>query len=391
MGKVNYAANINQIMDFYKVGHSSAGLASTCFFFSYAVGQVVHGLLCKKYNLKWMIFIGLMLSGAINFIVAISNTFTIIAYLWLLNGFTMSILWPSLVRTLSENIGKKDMAKVSVIMGTTVAAGTCLIYALSALFVKINFKLSFYLPAIIFLVVACVWLFSYSPIVKRVKEEYEQEESVIVEEKTAQAETFNKSLLVLSIVMLAIYGVATNLIKDGLTTWVPSILKEQYHLDSAFSIILTLALPMVALLGNVFAVRLHKKIPDYVLHAAVLFLCSGVVIGGVIASLSLNQFWLTLAGFTVVCLFVSSSNSIITSIFPLFMKGKVNSGLMAGLLNGFCYLGSTLSSYGLGAIADHFGWITVFWVLFAVCVVVCGGAFIYFVIRKNLMRVGDKR
>ena len=187
----------------------------------------------------------------------------------------------------------------------------------------------------------------------------------------------------LSIVMLCIYGVATNLIKDGLTTWVPSILKEQYDLDSSFSIILTLALPMVAIFGNIFAVKLHKKIPDYVLHVVVLFLCSGAIIGGVIAGLSLNQFWLTLVGFSIVCLLVSSANSLITSIFPLFMKGKVNSGLTAGLLNGFCYLGSTLSSYGLGAIADAAGWIAVFWVLLSVCIMVCAGAFVYLLIKRR--------
>ena len=183
--------------------------------------------------------------------------------------------------------------------------------------------------------------------------------------------------------MLCVYGVATNLIKDGLITWVPSILKEQYNLDSSFSIILTLALPMVAIFGNIFAVRLHKKVPDFVLHTALLFLCSGGIIGGVIAGLSLNQFLLTLVGFSIVCLLVSSANSLLTSIFPLFMKGKVNSGLTAGLLNGFCYLGSTLSSYGLGAIADAAGWIAVFWVLLSVCIMVCAGAFVYLLIKRR--------
>ena len=53
------------------------------------------------------------------------------------------------------------------------------------------------------------------------------------------------------------------------------------------------------------------------------------------------------------------------------MKGKVNSGLIAGVLNGFCYVGSTLSTYGLGAIADTAGgWTAVFYTLFFVCVFV---------------------
>ena len=137
---------------------------------------------------------------------------------------------------------------------------------------------------------------------------------------------------------------------------------------------------MVAIFSNVFAVRLHNKIPDYVLHSAFLFACSWGIIAGVIGGGSLNQFVLTLIGFTLVYFLVSSSNSIITSIFPLFMKGKVNAGRIAGILNGFCYLGSTLSSYGLGEIVDVFGWEMVFWTLFWVCLMVCICAVIYVII-----------
>ena len=191
-GKVNYSANINEVMSFYQVDHSTAGLASTFFFFAYAIGQVVNGLFCKKYNLKWMIFFSLCTSGLINFIVGISNNFTIVKYLWLLNGFAMSVLWPSLIRTLSENVSKKYMSKASVVMGTTVATGTFLIYALSALFVKLDFKLSFYLPACLFLIVAFLWLFSFSGIVQKAREESDQEETKTEMQTEQKITDFNK-------------------------------------------------------------------------------------------------------------------------------------------------------------------------------------------------------
>lgn len=383
-GKVNYAANINQIMAYYQVDHSAAGLASTLFFFAYAIGQVVNGLLCKKYNLKWMIFISLITSGTINFIVGISQNFVLVQLLWLINGFSMSILWPTLIRTLSENLSKQNMPKASMVMGTTVATGTFFIYALSSLFVNFDFKLSFYIPSAIFLTVALLWLFTASKLINKAREENEQEEAEMLATATASKEPFIKALLFLSIGMLSFYGVATNLIKDGLVTWIPSILKEQYELDSSFSIILTLALPAVAIFANAFAVRMHKKISDYVLHAATLFLGSGIIIAVIILALPLNQFVVTLLGFTAVCFLISSSNSLITSIFPLFMKGKVNSGLIAGILNGCCYLGSTLSSYGLGLIADKMGWNAVFWTLLIVCGIVCLSSIVYMVAKKMI-------
>ena len=153
-------------------------------------------------------------------------------------------------------------------------------------------------------------------------------------------------------------------------------------LADSLSIILTLTLPVLSIFGNSMAITIHKRIPNFVYHTAVMFALSGIIIGGVIAGLSLGQFVPTLLGFGMVCLFVSSCNSLITSIFPLFMKGKLNSGLMAGLLNGCCYVGSTISSYGLGYVADEHGWGMVFWILLAVCALVIALSLIYMLICR---------
>jgi len=53
---------------------------------------------------------------------------------------------------------------------------------------------------------------------------------------------------------------------------------------------------------------------------------------------------------------------------PLYWKDTANSGLLAGVLNGFCYLSSTISAYGLGLVADNGGWKSVFILLFSLCI-----------------------
>ena len=97
------------------------------------------------------------------------------------------------------------------------------------------------------------------------------------------------------------------------------------------------------------------------------FIFISALILGIIGVLSFKLVVLLLI-FLILASFLSSSlNSLITSIFPLFMRGKVNSGLFAGVLNGFCYMGSALSSYGLGAVADNFGWTAVFYTIGIFC------------------------
>ncbi len=373
LGKVNYSANITQIIDFYGISKAEAGLAPTFFFFAYGVGQVFNGLFCKKYNIKWMVFVSLMVSAIINLIIAVSTNFVIIKWLWLLNGFVLSTLWPTLVRLLSESLPKKDLGTSSVVMGTTVATGTLIIYALSSLFAAFNkFKLSFYTAAIAVLVVSVIWLVLYNKAVRDAKSEMKEEsapEKETNDDSNSQENSINKKIFYAMIVVLCFCAIGVNLIKDGLTTWVPSILKEEFAMTDSLSILLTLLLPVLSVFGNAFALKIHNKIPDYINHCVVVFAVIAVFIGVIIGSLKLELVVFMLVSLIVVNFFASSLNSLVTSIFPLFMRGMVNSGLIAGILNGFCYLGSTISSYGLGTIADNFGWTYVFWTLMGFCIV----------------------
>ena len=176
LGKVNYSANITQMVDYYQISKAEAGMVPSFFFFAYGIGQVVNGFLCKKYNIKWMIFLSLFVSAVINLIVALTPNFEIVKWLWMINGFVLSILWPTLVRLLSGALPQKDLGKSSVIMGTTVATGTLVIYGLSSVFAMFDmFKLSFYTASFLELIVAVLWIFLYKKAFKCACEEKEKE------------------------------------------------------------------------------------------------------------------------------------------------------------------------------------------------------------------------
>jgi len=370
-GKVNYSANITQIIEFYGVSKTQAGAVPTFFFFSYGIGQVVHGIFCKRYCIKWTVFFSLTVSSAINFILALRPDFSLIKWLWLINGFVLSLLWPTLIRMLSERMPRTKLGTSSVVMGTTVAVGTLVIYGLSSVYAALNcFQLSFYTAAFSVFAVAVIWLLFYQRYQGVALEQKEESDASEIQpkERGTQSDSAGKgSGFLATVSVLCFCAIGVNLIKDGLTTWVPSILKEEFGMNDALSILLTLFLPVLAIFGNVCALKLHKKIPDYVNHCALVFAVIAVLIGMIIGSLVLEWVAFMLIGLVSVNFLASSLNSLITSIFPLFMKGRANSGFFAGVLNGFCYVGSTVSSYGLGAIADRFGWIFVFWALMAFC------------------------
>ncbi|MEE0896360.1 MAG: MFS transporter, partial [Acutalibacteraceae bacterium] len=269
LGKLNYSANITQIVDYYQISKAQAGIVPSFFFFAYGIGQVVNGLLCKKYNIKWMIFLSLFVSAVINLVIALKPNFEIIKWLWMINGFMLSILWPTLVRLLTGALPQKDLGKSSVIMGTPTATGTLVIYGLCSVFAMFDmFKLSFYTASFLDLAVAVLWLFLYK---KAFKCAYEEKEKEVIshnnetkKEKSFENDKVDKSIIYITIFVLCLYAVIVNLTKDGLTTWVPSILKENFAMSDSVSILLTLTLPIVAIFGNLIALKMHKFIPDYI-------------------------------------------------------------------------------------------------------------------------------
>ena len=364
LGKLGYNANITQIEEEYALSHSTTGIVSTFFFFAYGIGQIFNGIFCKKYNVRFVVFGSLIVSGLMNLLVGLSDNFTLVKYFWLVNGAALSVLWPSLIRLLSETLEKESISKAVVAMGTTVATGTFFVYGLSALFVGIgHYVLMFILAGILLPTISILWIFAYPKLVKKPAKTEEDGGQVRVEGEKQQ----KIGWLWAPIILLAIFAIFDNLTKDGLTTWVPMILKETYELPDYVSILLTMLLPILAIFGVSVAVTLRKKIKDFVLLSGVLFVVSAIFIGLVILCMPTGWFALTLGCFGVVSCLMAGVNNIITSMAPLFWKDKVNSGLLAGVLNGFCYLGSTLSAYGLGLIADFGSWNAVFWLLFSLC------------------------
>lgn len=379
LGRYSYNANINPIMADYSVSHASAGLVTTFFFFAYGIGQVVNGVLCKYYNKKYVLSGALLLSALINLIVFFGVKFPLLKYLWLVNGFAQSVLWSSLVLVLGRELEGQNLKKAVLVISTTTPVGTLLSYGLGSLLaLSGNYPFSFLTGGIVLAAVAFVWLLSYGKLVG------ERSETPAEKEKAEPTSRKNsRKAMYPTVILLALFAVINNLIKDGLSTWVPSILKESYGLSDSLSVFLTLSLPVLGIFGAATAVALNKKIKDFISLSTVFFVSSGIMIFIVVVLLGTEEWLPVLICFGMVSLLMSAINNVVTSMSPLYLRERLNSGRLSGILNGFCYLGSTISSYGLGVIADGSGWSGVFKLFCWLClgVVLAGG--IYSMIRKR--------
>ena len=355
VARLNYNASMVEILSQLGTTKEAAGTVSSFFFFAYGAGQLVNGLLSKKYNTKYSVTVALGASCVVNLAMTFCNGIDEMKYLWFFNGVFQSILWSSLIKTLSDNLADSKLPKAVMVMSTTVASGTFMAYGLAALFSYLNLSwtLIFYVASVLVGLVAVLWFVGMSTIQKAKKE-------TEITNKITKGKLSLTPVFVIGIIVILISAVTNGFIKDGITTWVPSILKEEFGVSSSLSIIVTLLLPVLSIFGTSIVNALHKKQKDENALNGIFYFATIILVGFIILTLNLKSVPLTLALFGGIACLMSAVNNVITSIVPLYSRDKIDSGLMAGLLNTFCYVGSTLATSLLGRIADTKGWNDVF-------------------------------
>ncbi len=360
IGRLNFSASIVPIVEQLTITKAEAGIVGSFFFFAYGIGQLVNGILSKRYNAKVMVFISLLVSSLLNILMPISSDISIMKYIWLLNGAVQSVLWCTLIKTLSQKVSDKKMSKAIVVMSTTTPIGTFIAYGLSALFVRVSdWRAVFYVAGILLVTAAFVWLFLYG------KDEKVTHKAL----SDSKTNSSVNGIVVFSLMITALAGIANGFIKDGVNTWVSSLLYEEFSVSPSFSIMLTLLLPLVATFAAAVVKKIHEKIQSHTALNTLFFTAASVLCAGILLSLRLHSFIAIMICFMGIAFLMAMINNVITSIFPLDNRKILDAGFTAGFLNTFCYVGSTITSYSLGSVAQSKGWYVTFTVMLAVCAV----------------------
>lgn len=388
VGRLSYSANIPMVMEYFLVDKPTAGIVGTCLFISYGAGQVINGLLCKRYNPKYAIAIGLAVSSLMNLAVALvpSGNFYLVSIFWLLNGAGQSILFSSLIRLLNTSLAKKYIGVAVLALSIPAAVGTFIVYGLSAMFsaIGLSFKYVFFCASAMLFASAVVWFLIVNKLKSKCLEERAEvdgEEEKIEVKTEKKKSVFPQGFFIL-FSMLALFAIVNNFVRDGAITWMPTVLKEKYNLDQSLSTFLTLFLPLFAVFGSIIAQRIYKTIDNYVWVCGILYAAATVLIGLVVILMDIPVWIITLICFILVTMAMSGVNNVLTCIFPMTYSRTVNSGLIAGLIDGFCYVGSAITTYALGGISQAFSWNVTFYVLLGACALMFVICVIFNLVKK---------
>ena len=381
IGRYGYSASIEPIKEFYNATETQAGLVGTMFFISYGIGQVVNGLLCKRNNKRVVVSLALIVSALLTFTLFLKIPFKYIKYVWLLNGVAQSFLWTSIINSVATTLKTKDLPVAIIALGTSVGIGTFTVYGITALFTHFNaFNFTFLVSSILMALVGVIWFVFYNKVfICQIEKEDEQ----VVESKPNSNNASVKGSLTALILIMVLFAVVNNFVKDGLATWAPSILKETFNLSSSFSIFLTVLLPLSATFGAVLNTFVGKKIKSFITQGAFWYLLSSVAMLIIALFINTNAWIVVLILISFNALFMASINNLVTAIAPLYLRDKINTGLLAGVIDGCCYVGSALSLVCFALVKEVSGtWTNLFIILMVICLVPFIVAFVYNLIQK---------
>jgi sugar phosphate permease len=373
--RVNYNAVLAEITANGGFTKADASLPLTGLFITYGFGQLVSGYLGDRIQPKLIIFTGLLITTAMNLLIPFCSGVSITTAVWCVNGFAQAMIWPPLVKIMTAVFTPEDYKKACVRVSWSSSLGTIAVYLLAPVCISLSgWKSIFVVCGAFSTVMAFIWLFAYSKIEKQAGVSYDRKEAV----STPSANNrFTPAVIALMVtVMLAI--VMQGLLRDGLTSWMPVYITDEFDISSKVSILTGVVLPVFSIISFQATSFLNRKVIRNEVTCAAAVYALGTVCAAVLYFIAYKQPALSVIMFALITGCMHGVNLILICMLPPYFERFGRVSFISGLFNSCTYVGSAASIYGVAVITERFGWHTttgVWMVVAAIGTLLCIASF----------------
>ena len=353
MTRINYSAIVSAMVETLGQPKDVLSLALTCSFVTYGVGQILSGLLGDRFSPKRLVGFGFLLTTLMNFLVPLFSHPTVMLVLWGINGFAQALMWPPMVRILVAMFDDDTYKTVTSKISCGASYGTIAIYLISPLLLYFfDYRSVFFFSAISGAVMLAFWM-RFAPDAPKA-ERVKVEKVEVTEEGSAKPSIF--SLLTPMFLMMMLGIALQGMLRDGVTTWMPSYISETFDISNILSILSGVIMPIFSVICVRLSTALYRKnIKNPVTLAGVFFL-SGTVGALLLFTLGGRSVVLSVLSFAILIGSMHGTNLMLTTMLPPYFKGEGNVSTVSGLLNSCTYVGSAISTYGIALISTKMGW-----------------------------------
>lgn len=355
--RINYGAIISEMHSATGFSNSMLAMSLTGSFIAYGIGQIISGICGDRISPKKLVLCGLLVTVLMNLLIPLCINPYQMSAVWSINGFAQSFMWPPIVKIMTEVFPEEAYKKAATKVFWGSSIGTIVVHLVSPLLISAtNWKSVFVFSAILGIIMVFVW------------NRYACD--ITTNHPNKEKTTENRSPLftpLLFCIMIAI--IMQGMLRDGVTTWMPSYVAETYHLSNEISILSGMILPVFSIICYQIALKVYAKRPDNPLVCAGLFFFIGVL-----SAVGTRIFAGQNAGLSVVMLALLTGcmhgvNLMLICMIPPYFQNTGKVSTVSGVLNSCTYIGSALSTYGVAVLSERFGWnITILiWLAIALC------------------------
>lgn len=224
--------------------------------------------------------------------------------------------------------------------------GTILIYLTApAVILIVGWKGVFLSSAVLGAVMLAVWHFTARDI-------SQEEEAVCSRQKKVTAKEILSPMMVFVFLAIVLMG----MLREGVTSWMPSFISESFGLENEISILCSVLLPVFSILSMKLVNLLYSRWISNPLTCAGVLFGGGALVAYLLYLCSGDNVFLSVAFSAALTGSANGVNLMLVGMIPQYFEGRGCVSTVSGMLNFFTYVGSALATYGIAALSETIGW-----------------------------------
>ncbi len=365
----DYSIVMDAIISSEGINAGAAGLVETCGVISYGVGQIISGILGDRFKPQRLIMCGLFVTMVCNILMPFTPG-TLRFAVWFVNGFAQSMLWPPMVRIMAGMLDPKKYNTVAANVNVAGIGGTIFIYLSSSLLwlrVFDSWKLTFFSSAAITGVILIIWIVGFAKIGKETDKGLAGSKDNC--ELSERPKLTAKALLGSGFVFIALAIIAQGALRDGITDWVPTLLRNTFKIPSNYAILYAVMIPIIGVISmKLVGICANRWVKEEVKGALWVFIAAIVLCGALRFVYTGNQYLtVALAALIVGCM--HAINFFLVCVVPAKFEKYGLVATMSGIINSLTYVGTSVAVAGFPLLTKGGNWdnCILSWVFIATC------------------------
>ena len=354
----------------------SIGNMSSAFFYAYALGQLLNGLMGDKISPKKLVSLGLLCAGSVSILFPIVAVSAVNGYiLWAICGFMCSMLWGPLSKIIAENISESKARTLMLSLTAASIAGQMVAYVIAAICsAAANWKTAFYITGALLIAVSITFYAAMTVLEKKGCIKYnlssKNDKSITENPETQSAATqkiSGKYLLSQGIIPAAFCVMTNGVVRNAISDWVPTYIVEAFDISVSSANTISILLPIVNLFGAILSLKLLKYFNDNEhIFSAVLFGITVLLFAFMYFLGNINTAC-TIAVLFIACALANAVANLYFSVYVLRFSHTGKTSGISGSLDCTAYIASAAATSFIGFASENYGWTFTIgtWIIFA--------------------------